>query len=304
MMEQCGNPDCSNNYNDDDLKQCGKCKCIKYCSRSCQVYHWKSDHKNVCNISATDAAKTNTKTAETKTQAAVLSKKEIQRKQKEILRCYNPLCTKFAPQLRCACKSAYYCSKDCQERHWSLHKLVCKLQSTNKNNIDPVEKLYNNWRYPRHKKLMHLACMLFPFNMCRTHFVIIHLFVEDETLRLEHGVWSFHTVIDHGDDNLGETNYIMDSSRKCIMDFQNQNHPSNLNPAFKDYKYAYVFFFYKANGVSNIRFWPCGLGPANSSLAVTYTEMDIKVVVESINNTSSDYIPSDKDYEMNSYYLR
>ena len=30
-----------------ELKACGKCKCVKYCSRDCQVSHWKK-HKKAC----------------------------------------------------------------------------------------------------------------------------------------------------------------------------------------------------------------------------------------------------------------
>ena len=30
------------------LKQCSKCRIALYCSQSCQVQHWKSNHKNLC----------------------------------------------------------------------------------------------------------------------------------------------------------------------------------------------------------------------------------------------------------------
>lgn len=32
----------------DKLMMCGKCKQVKYCSRDCQVAHFKSGHKKVC----------------------------------------------------------------------------------------------------------------------------------------------------------------------------------------------------------------------------------------------------------------
>ncbi|KAL7531819.1 hypothetical protein ACHAXR_005649 [Thalassiosira sp. AJA248-18] len=32
----------------DDLKSCGSCGVMKYCSRLCQKRHWKAHHKNVC----------------------------------------------------------------------------------------------------------------------------------------------------------------------------------------------------------------------------------------------------------------
>jgi hypothetical protein len=39
------------------LSVCGKCKDVKYCSRDCQVAHWKAGHKDVCATAASSAAK-------------------------------------------------------------------------------------------------------------------------------------------------------------------------------------------------------------------------------------------------------
>ena len=30
------------------FKRCSKCRFVQYCSRECQVSHWKQDHKNIC----------------------------------------------------------------------------------------------------------------------------------------------------------------------------------------------------------------------------------------------------------------
>lgn len=30
------------------LSRCSQCKAVKYCSRDCQVEHWKKEHKRVC----------------------------------------------------------------------------------------------------------------------------------------------------------------------------------------------------------------------------------------------------------------
>jgi hypothetical protein len=30
------------------LKQCSWCKAVAYCSRDCQVAHWKAGHKEAC----------------------------------------------------------------------------------------------------------------------------------------------------------------------------------------------------------------------------------------------------------------
>ena len=31
-----------------DMKKCAKCKQVFYCSRECQVAHWKSGHRREC----------------------------------------------------------------------------------------------------------------------------------------------------------------------------------------------------------------------------------------------------------------
>ena len=37
-------------------KRCAQCKAAYYCSKECQVGHWKSGHKEVCEAAATVAA--------------------------------------------------------------------------------------------------------------------------------------------------------------------------------------------------------------------------------------------------------
>jgi hypothetical protein len=44
---------CANcNKGAEKLLLCGKCKLVKYCSRDCQVAHFKSGHKKVCKAPA------------------------------------------------------------------------------------------------------------------------------------------------------------------------------------------------------------------------------------------------------------
>ena len=45
IFASCSNPGCTNTEN---LKKCGKCRCISYCSPQCQTMHWKEAHKNQC----------------------------------------------------------------------------------------------------------------------------------------------------------------------------------------------------------------------------------------------------------------
>lgn len=81
---------------------CSACQSAIYCSKECQLQHW-NDHKKHC---------------------------ELKREQRccdgcGILEC-SPLMNhwKF---LRCGrCKAAFYCTKECQTRHWNTHKACCK----------------------------------------------------------------------------------------------------------------------------------------------------------------------------------
>jgi hypothetical protein len=41
---ECTNPSCTN----EGKKKCGRCNTVRYCSRECQVEHWKSEHKSLC----------------------------------------------------------------------------------------------------------------------------------------------------------------------------------------------------------------------------------------------------------------
>ncbi|KAF9530200.1 hypothetical protein CPB83DRAFT_851156 [Crepidotus variabilis] len=48
LNAKCGNMSCAARRGDIPLKHCARCKTIMYCSRECQVAHWK-DHKTWCN---------------------------------------------------------------------------------------------------------------------------------------------------------------------------------------------------------------------------------------------------------------
>ncbi|CEG50206.1 Zinc finger, MYND-type [Plasmopara halstedii] len=45
----CGNEVCETiDYSDDELVACSRCKCVFYCSKTCQRQDWKSRHKSFC----------------------------------------------------------------------------------------------------------------------------------------------------------------------------------------------------------------------------------------------------------------
>ena len=78
---------------------CAKCNMVQYCNKHCQLKHWK-EHRNVCN-------------------GSTLAKKEF-------LSC--SYCSNVSTHLRrCTeCHAVQYCGKECQKRHWIVHKLHCK----------------------------------------------------------------------------------------------------------------------------------------------------------------------------------
>ncbi len=40
--------------------------------------------------------------------------------------CQGPDCINHGTDVCGKCKISYYCSRECQKRHWKTHKLVCK----------------------------------------------------------------------------------------------------------------------------------------------------------------------------------
>ena len=56
-VKSCSNPTCGNtesrpgrivNNEIGEFKSCSRCKQVYYCSKECQLQHWKNGHKNVC----------------------------------------------------------------------------------------------------------------------------------------------------------------------------------------------------------------------------------------------------------------
>ena len=68
-------------------------------------------------------------TVETKTEAKKESKDEVKeevKKQEVIPTGDCAVCEKLAKCLCSGCKHVFYCSRECQKKHWSSHKEECK----------------------------------------------------------------------------------------------------------------------------------------------------------------------------------
>jgi hypothetical protein len=47
-LRTCGNPACIEVEGEQKFKRCSRCRKVRYCSRDCQVIHWKAEHKQQC----------------------------------------------------------------------------------------------------------------------------------------------------------------------------------------------------------------------------------------------------------------
>lgn len=101
-------------------KKCGNCKMENYCSKSCQASHWVS-HKTKCHKRTYSAEQSRKGTSYTLSQCAYCNNE-----MKDLKKCSQ-------------CKSVGYCSKTCQEKHWSEHKEICQNKKTLHSNESTVQ---------------------------------------------------------------------------------------------------------------------------------------------------------------------
>ena len=98
------------------LKKCSNCHSVQYCSQECQVKHWK-EHKTDCR------SKIDQPSSDSQNDSV------LELSSSDLNKC--ALCHQTSPILKACsnCLSVKYCSKECQRKHWSEHKMVCKQQS-------------------------------------------------------------------------------------------------------------------------------------------------------------------------------
>lgn len=90
-------------------RKCSKCGTAEYCSKTCQIEHWKKEHKTQCNEFA-------------------ISHKIALYHDKIKHTCYNCFNRSTKDYQRCSgCHKVYYCSEKCQKEHWKKeHKKECQ----------------------------------------------------------------------------------------------------------------------------------------------------------------------------------
>ncbi|KAK8816076.1 MYND-type zinc finger protein [Blastocystis sp. ATCC 50177/Nand II] len=81
-VRTCSNPNCGNTESKPgEFKKCSRCKTACYCSKECQLEHWKNGHKKECvpvGGKEDKAAVPTEKKAEVSNDQAVLMRKECQ----------------------------------------------------------------------------------------------------------------------------------------------------------------------------------------------------------------------------------
>ena len=108
---------------------CSGCASAHYCSKSCQVSHWK-EHKKPCKEEAAAALKKERARQEALRMEAFAEKeKEEKARKARIEEVTNPPCAACGAVSFETCKNCmatHYCNRACQVKHWSVHKIPCK----------------------------------------------------------------------------------------------------------------------------------------------------------------------------------
>ena len=107
-----------------ELKKCGKCGRVKYCSKECQVKHWK-EHKRSCKTPNATASTAASSSGSHGRSEPIPSTSPIEEATVHLEKCN--FCHIPSKDLKkCAnCGQVRYCSRECQKKHWKEHKTDC-----------------------------------------------------------------------------------------------------------------------------------------------------------------------------------
>ena len=133
---KCPNRMCTSVEIDTRFKVCQKCEYVKYCSRACQVEHWKAGHKKECPDLKRERAEDREFLRREGSCYRALTALENEEGIESLLytdgdnKCSNPSCTSVETdknfQLCGKCRHVKYCSRECQSAHWkAVHKKEC-----------------------------------------------------------------------------------------------------------------------------------------------------------------------------------
>jgi hypothetical protein len=193
----------------DNMQRCGRCKAVYYCSRECQVGHWK-EHKVKCEAEADIEKRAAIEKVKCSSMNISALRKELREKfhistesfvekhefvqslakarvmkklSKEITKtvfCQN--CSKQAIKMHeCSrCWNAHYCSKECQKSHFSEHKKNCRnttefREQTLAAGVEKLSDMFSSWRQKSKMYIDLLARMVMSnkqFKMQPPNFVV------------------------------------------------------------------------------------------------------------------------------------
>ena len=109
------------------LKKCTLCYAVQYCDKDCQRKHWPQ-HRMQCKTDSDSQTLTSkTEQALSASDSHTLTSRRTNMDAKPVTEKCSFCLRKSTDLKKCArCHKAMYCDKLCQEKHWKIHKTLCK----------------------------------------------------------------------------------------------------------------------------------------------------------------------------------
>lgn len=121
-------------------KSCARCKAVCYCSKRCQVAHWKLGHKENCEPTEAYLQSLREKCSATNEEAKAKFEAAKETARALVVACQNCGATDVKLKRCGACNKAWWCSRACQKQAWPAHKAECGgLQQLQQSVEDPAQ---------------------------------------------------------------------------------------------------------------------------------------------------------------------